>query len=782
MIVQNVIKLRNDKEEISIPDSITITIKSTSSSSSSVTSSFKRKIDVNVSYYNSNTCQPFKNCKKLKRLKFGSKISSISGGALVGCTSLESIIVDGANENYTSEDGVLYSKDKSILIRMPPSIYRDNCKIINSVQTIGGYAFESCPLEEICFTSNVRKVGANAFLNCESLKKVKTVGLSYWMDIDFENAESNPLFHAHRLYNALTLDTTIQDEEITNITIPQHTSSIKSYTFCGAYFESVTIPNSVTGIWNTAFQDSKIERLDIHSTTIESWFGGVASIGEVFLGDDVKKIAARAFWGCNTSVWFSDNVESIGNDAFNSNVNLFVKKGTKSLLSIWKYTPTPPYDANYQSKAVPPTPLPRPELSLKSSTQTTIDVSLINRIDGYSYSYSGYNTEEAITGTSFSISGLRPSQQESYCLNISLDDFKYTSDWFYFYTKGLDNTVELISKTTSSITAKGSYTHGDAEVSEPKMSINGTTVDGDEIRVNGLEPNNNYTVYYMVTVKYGNNYQHSDTYIETKNVTTPALTLATQQPKVISEGNVIVAAQSNLDDDEENVGFEWRRTDWTDDFSSNAGKAYLYEGMLEGYIRNMNTDKLWKYRPYYESASGKRYYGDWIGIDPTNTSYFDPTVHTYASIKVNGNTALVRGYVQRGSDNVVEQGFKYWQETSGSRNTTASRVASIPMVPNNAMVVTASGTLMEAELKKLTYDAIYHCVAFVTTSEGETFYGDERQFTTGANPVGIDEVGITSPQVEPVAYYNLNGHRQSIPNGIVIVRMSDGTTKKVIFK
>ena len=123
----------------------------------------------------------------------------------------------------------------------------------------------------------------------------------------------------------------------------------------------------------------------------------------------------------------------------------------------------------------------------------------------------------------------------------------------------------------------------------------------------------------------------------TQKVWTSNIVLKAQIPKVVFEGNVIVAAETNVDSTEENLGFEWRRTDWTDDFPSNTGIAYLYEGTMEGYIRNLNTDKLWKFRPYYLSDSGTYYYGDWMGLDPTNTSYFEPTVHTYAKIEVEGN-------------------------------------------------------------------------------------------------------------------------------------------------
>ena len=91
--------------------------------------------------------------------------------------------------------------------------------------------------------------------------------------------------------------------------------------------------------------------------------------------------------------------------------------------------------------------------------------------------------------------------------------------------------------------------------------------------INGLEPNSQFTVEYKF-------YANGREYKSSQTVSTKGLTLTTQQPKVISPGNVIVAAQSNLDDEEEKVGFEWRRTDWTDDFTSNSGTAYLYEGQI----------------------------------------------------------------------------------------------------------------------------------------------------------------------------------------------------------
>ena len=207
----------------------------------------------------------------------------------------------------------------------------------------------------------------------------------------------------------------------------------------------------------------------------------------------------------------------------------------------------------------------------------------------------------------------------------------------------------------------------------------------------------------------------------------------------------------------------------------------MYEGMMEGYIRNLNTNFLWKYRPYYLSNSGTYYYGDWMGLDPTNTSYFEPTVHTYAKIQVEGNTALVKGYALRGTDNVKVQGFKYWKTANGVK--AASYAPNRIAVPSDAITVEATGQVMTASLKNLDYETEYCYVAFVTTSEGETFYGEQQVFKTPADLTPVEDLRAEESPVTVVARYDLQGRRIAKPvSGVNILLMSDGTTKKVVVK
>ena len=296
----------------------------------------------------------------------------------------------------------------------------------------------------------------------------------------------------------------------------------------------------------------------------------------------------------------------------------------------------------------------------------------------------------------------------------------------------------------------------------------------------GLEPNYSETFLYRITIRLGDG---TKVYALNPTFKTESLTLTPQSPKVISEGNVIVSATSNIDDEEEKVGFEWRRTDWSDDFESRTGTAYLYEGQMEGYIRSLNSNYLWKFRPYYESAYGNRYYGEWKGIDPADFSYFDPTVHTYARIDVQGNRALVRGYAQRGTDNITAQGFKYWKVAANVK----SDALRVPSVPRDAMTAEGSGTVMEVELTGLDYGTTYHYAAYVTTSEGETFYGEEKTFQTGDDTTDIIDIPEQSSDAAALpsssAIYDLSGRRLSaMRKGLNIVRSADGTIRKALMK
>ena len=336
--------------------------------------------------------------------------------------------------------------------------------------------------------------------------------------------------------------------------------------------------------------------------------------------------------------------------------------------------------------------------------------------------------------------------------------------------------VSLVGATASSL--KLSFVNPYPELTET-LTVTGTPVEkgenGYEIALNGLEPDNLYDELASVTLTY-----EDASYTKSYSFRTKPLTLTALQPKVVSIGNVIVVAESNLDDDETNVGFEWRRIDWTDDFESRTGAAYLYEGIMEGYIRNLNADRLWKFRPYYTSNAGNTYYSDWKGMDPSDYSFFEPTVHTYEPIAVTDSTAEVKGYAMQGTDDVASQGFMYWQTTSPASSRMRANGA-----PEDATVVEVPGHVMKTTLAGLDYDTEYCFVAFVKTGNGAIFYGEQQSFRTTSDPDGIKEIAESQQTTDngQQSIYDLSGRKLAEPQkGINIIRYSDGTSKKVLIK
>ena len=485
--------------------------------------------------------------------------------------------------------------------------------------------------------------------------------------------------------------------------------------------------------------------------------------------ESVTSIGQYAFYNCSslTSVTIPESVTSISNFAFYgcNKVSFYVNRGSYALLYVWNNHESDPYEIGTLQM------LSRPSISVRSTTQTTIKYSINNIYPELEYKCT-YN--ENVGENEYLIKGLRPEYTQNISLIVLSANNSYNTSTSAI-TSPINPLIIGNCITASSISVRGKYTEGDAKVISCSYIINGVEIEGEEGRLCGLDPNKTYDIIkYKVVVEDDNG--STFPYLSSNSISTAPLTLTTQQPKVISMGNVIVAAISNLDNEETNVGFEWRRIDWTDEFASNTDEAYLYEGTMESYICNLYTEKLWKYRPFYQSNSGNRYYGDWVGIDPTNTSYFEPTVHTYAQITVTGNRAEVKGYAMRGTDNVTSQGFLYWPTS------VASARRRVNSVPADAIKILASGNVMTATLEDLEYETQYCYVAFVTTSEGETFYGESQLFNTSVDPDGINDVKATE-EVTEVARYDLQGRMIAKPQkGINIIRYSDGSTKKLLVK
>ncbi len=202
---------------------------------------------------------------------------------------------------------------------------------------------------------------------------------------------------------------------------------------------------------------------------------------------------------------------------------------------------------------------------------------------------------------------------------------------------------------------------------------------------------------------------------------------------------------------------------------------------MEGYLKNLQSAFYYNVRAFYKAKNGTYYYSDWVTFDPSDFSYFDPTVHTYPVTQTTDRTASVRGYVLAGTDNITEQGFEYW-ETNGTAS--AQRlVKNALLVPSteDINVVLSTGQVMQVVLDGLKPQTTYTCRAFVRTTGG-TIYGEEQTFTTEM-PTGIDYMETDEVAPTIVGYYDLSGRKLAgKQRGLIIERYSDGSSRKVLVK
>ncbi len=138
------------------------------------------------------------------------------------------------------------------------------------------------------------------------------------------------------------------------------------------------------------------------------------------------------------------------------------------------------------------------------------------------------------------------------------------------------------------------------------------------------------------------------------------------------------------------------------------------------------------------------------------------TVSTSRATDVSDYSATISGEVVAGKSDIIEKGFQYW----------TGREVPTPIV--------VEGDEMSFTLTDLEPGTTYNFCAYATDEIG-TIYGRTRTFTTSI-PEGISSVATTSP-AEVCAYYTTSGQRVNAPvKGVNIVRMSDGSARKVLVK
>lgn len=246
----------------------------------------------------------FADCSELVSVTLSSTVSSIAETAFSGCDSLAEFWVDQENISYCVNDGILFNKERTELIKYPQGRTDIQYYIPDGTTSIGESAFKSCRnLCTVMIPEGVTSIGKNGFSSCSNLSDLE---------------------------------------------IPSSVINIGNAAFSGSGLSDVKIPSGVTSIGKSAFERcDNLTSVNIPTsvTSIESSaFNSCISLGEITIPASVSEIGEYAFQDCielisvkilNDTCIIADNEETFMYSAAiygnaNSSAQAYAEKYTRT--------------------------------------------------------------------------------------------------------------------------------------------------------------------------------------------------------------------------------------------------------------------------------------------------------------------------------------------------------------------------------------------------------------------------------------------------------------------
>lgn len=679
----------------------------------------------------------FNGCKALKTITLPASLCTFentwsSNSIFSGCSALKSILVEAGNKYYESDGTALYNKAKDTLICFPRGV--TDVVVPQSVKTIGRKAFFGCDsLQNIMFDDGVSDlvIEERAFEKCKNINKFVITSAIKEVKYDaFKDAHINQLIITTTRPESFYRTYFLSGCTIETIYAPaSDLSTIKNYKSSSLIpLDAIYVASDITiGSRSIAFKLVKNETPSGLDELPANTYPCV-KIGDTEIeADENGRYVHAGLVPERTFTYTISAKDSHGNKV--GSAYSFTKKTASLFKSFTLYSgQTYVASSNIRLNVDPEMEQPD-ECRFVYGPSYTKSCDLKYSDEVQSIKLTGFWPSTTVTLKYQELKGGRVTYSKEY----------------YIMTEGMGLSAEFGKITPTSYTMTGSRnkTSHDAEVVDEGWTLDRETITrhGSTLHVTGCEPESYIYAGYAVMVKNG-----SETklyyYSPSKSKQLPALTLETvTEAKATSNTVALICATTNIDDEETNTGFEWRRYDAPDLVPSSKANCPVVDGVMTGALRNLSSSTYYKFRPFYKAESGKTWYGEWSAFGTADAYvYFDPTVRTYAAVCHDENSATVSGFIIAGSDDIKEQGFEYWKRDDAYAT---AKHATATTDDNTHQTVVATGQRMSAVLQNLEPNTTYIVRAYVTTEHGTT-YGEEQIFSTpystAIGEVELDEV------------------------------------------
>lgn len=247
-------------------------------------------------------------CTALTEIRIPGSVTNIGITPFAFCTAMENIVVDESNTVFSSDDGVLYDKNKNILVCYPAGKTNQSFIIPDSVTEIDVGAFGACcVLETVVIPDSIKTIPVAMFSHSFSLKNVViSESVTSIGNAAFFRCSSLEQIAIPADVTSIGIEAFLWCSALTDISVDDNNSvyssldgvlynADKTALLCypiGKTSQSFVVPDGVTEIDYVAF--ALCEKIE-----------------EIYLPDSIKTIGNSAFEECSslTDVYYAGSKE-----------------------------------------------------------------------------------------------------------------------------------------------------------------------------------------------------------------------------------------------------------------------------------------------------------------------------------------------------------------------------------------------------------------------------------------------------------------------------------------
>lgn len=264
----------------------------------------------------------FFDCSSLERVVIPKKVNRIEYACFRKCSSLKEIVIDSNSNYFTEIDGVVYSKDLTKLCFYPASNTNKRIIIPDGVESINSMAFENCNIEYVRIPNSVTKLEGDSFQECSNLKSFGPVGSGCDIEVGWNDTIPDCAFLGLGSLKTATIPDGVKKigfeafndcENLEKVILPESLEENEGYAFCyDDYLHSTKL--KTVGPFNSGSNIEYKWRKKIPNEI----FRNTNTIEKITISNDIEEIGELAFAQCESlkSIDFGENVSALGYGCF----------------------------------------------------------------------------------------------------------------------------------------------------------------------------------------------------------------------------------------------------------------------------------------------------------------------------------------------------------------------------------------------------------------------------------------------------------------------------------